>query len=84
MSWKNRQRFEKNAVELQQAMALIQKAAQSPSMATDMGRGLVDILSRYKQILPRIKVPGCLPDLWNSQNPWPDHVGKDIFTVSAC
>jgi hypothetical protein len=27
----------------------IQKAAQSPSMATDMGRGLVDILSRYTQ-----------------------------------
>ncbi len=45
----NQQRFEKNAVELQQAMALIQKAAQSPSMATDMGRGLVDILSRYTQ-----------------------------------
>ena len=45
----NQQRFEKNAVELQQAMALIQKAAQSPSMATDMGRGLVDVLSRYTQ-----------------------------------
>jgi len=45
----NQQRFEKNAVELQQAMALIQKTAQSPSMATDMGRGLVDILSRYTQ-----------------------------------
>ena len=30
-------------------MALIQKAAQSPSMETDMGRGLVDILSRYTQ-----------------------------------
>ncbi len=45
----NQQRFEQNAVELQQAMALIRKAAQSPSMATDMGRGLVDILSRYTQ-----------------------------------
>ncbi len=45
----NQQRFEQNAVELKQAMALIQKAAQSPSMATDMGRGLVDILSRYTQ-----------------------------------
>ncbi len=45
----NQQRFEKNAAELQQAMSLIQKAAQSPSMETDMGRGLVDILSRHTQ-----------------------------------
>jgi prophage maintenance system killer protein len=45
----NQQRFEQNAIELQQAMSLIQKAAQSPSMATDMGRGLVDILSHYTQ-----------------------------------
>lgn len=45
----NQHRFEQNAVELQQAIALIQKAAQSPSMETDMGRGLVDILSRYTQ-----------------------------------
>lgn len=45
----NQQRFKQNAVELQHAMALIQKAAQSPSMETDMGRGLVDILSQYTQ-----------------------------------
>ena len=45
----NQQRFEQNAVELQHAMALIRKAAQSPALATDMGRGLVDILSRYTQ-----------------------------------
>ncbi|MBT5544819.1 MAG: virulence protein RhuM/Fic/DOC family protein [Desulfobacula sp.] len=45
----NQQRFKQNAIELQQAMALIRKAAQSPAMATDMGRGLVDILSRYTQ-----------------------------------
>jgi len=45
----NQQRFEQNAVELQHAMTLIRKAAQSPAMATDMGRGLVDILSRYTQ-----------------------------------
>ncbi|MCP4608984.1 MAG: virulence RhuM family protein [Planctomycetes bacterium] len=45
----NHQRFKQNAIELQQAMALIQKAAQSPDMETDMGRGLVDILSRYTQ-----------------------------------
>ncbi len=45
----NQHRFEQNAAELQQAIALIQKAALSPSMATDMGRGLVDILSLYTQ-----------------------------------
>jgi len=43
----NRKRFEKNAAELKQALALIQKAAKSPALATDMGRGLVDIMGRY-------------------------------------
>lgn len=37
----NQQRFKENAAELKQALALIQKAAQSPTLATDMGRGLV-------------------------------------------
>lgn len=45
----NRQRFEQNAAELQQALSLIQKAAHSPALATDMGRGLVDIMGRYTQ-----------------------------------
>ncbi len=45
----NQQRFEQNAAELKQALALIQKAAQSKSLETDMGRGLVDILGRYTQ-----------------------------------
>ncbi|MCK5542258.1 MAG: virulence RhuM family protein [Desulfobacterales bacterium] len=45
----NQQRFEQNAAELSQALALIQKAAQSESLKTDMGRGLVDILGRYTQ-----------------------------------
>ncbi|MDY0222030.1 MAG: virulence protein RhuM/Fic/DOC family protein [Desulfobacterium sp.] len=45
----NRQRFEQNAAELQQALALIQKTARSPALATDMGRGLVDIMGRYTQ-----------------------------------
>ncbi len=43
----NHQRFEQNAVELQKAIALIQKAAQSPSMTTEMGREFVNILSHY-------------------------------------
>jgi len=45
----NRQRFEQNAVELEQALALIKKAAQSPELRTDSGRGLVEIVSRYTQ-----------------------------------
>lgn len=45
----NRTRFEKNAAELEQALALIQKAAQSPELTGDAGRGLVDIISRYTQ-----------------------------------
>ena len=45
----NQARFEKNAVELEQALALIQKAAQSPELSGDSGRGLIDIVSRYTQ-----------------------------------
>ena len=45
----DKQRFEQNADELQQALALIQKTARSPALATDMGKGLVDILGRYTQ-----------------------------------
>lgn len=45
----NRQRFEDNARELEAALALVRKAAQSPALETDSGRGLVDIVSRYAQ-----------------------------------
>lgn len=45
----NRQRFEQNAAELEQALALIKKAAQSQELRTDAGRGLVEIVSRYTQ-----------------------------------
>ncbi len=45
----NQQRFEQNAKELEQALALIKKAAQSPQLKSDEGRGLVDIISRYTQ-----------------------------------
>ena len=43
----NQQRFEHNAAELDQALALIQKAAQTPALNSDAGRGLVEIVSRY-------------------------------------
>ena len=45
----NQQRFEENEVELKQALALIQKVAKSPALATDMGWGLVDSMGRYTQ-----------------------------------
>ena len=45
----NRQRFEQNAVELEQALSLINKAIQTPSLTTQTGKGLVDIISRYTQ-----------------------------------
>lgn len=45
----NRQRFEANARELEAAMALVRKAAQSPELTTDSGRGLVELVSRYAQ-----------------------------------
>ena len=45
----NRARFEKNASELEQALTLIKKAARSPELSGEAGRGLVDIVSRYTQ-----------------------------------
>lgn len=43
----DKQRFDTNSAELQQALKLIEKVAQSPQMNQDEGRGLVEILSRY-------------------------------------
>lgn len=45
----NHQRFEANARELEAALALVRKAAQSPELDGRSGRGLVDIVSRYAQ-----------------------------------
>ncbi|MDQ6965321.1 MAG: RhuM family protein [Mariprofundaceae bacterium] len=45
----NRQRFEENARELEAALTLIQKASHSPELGGDVGRGLVDIVTRYTQ-----------------------------------
>lgn len=43
----NRQRFEANARELEAALLLVKKAAQSPELHGNVGQGLVDIVSRY-------------------------------------
>lgn len=45
----NRERFETNARELEAALELVRKAARSPDLASDGGRGLVEIVSRYTQ-----------------------------------
>ncbi len=45
----NQQRFEQNAKELEAALSLVRKAAASPDLLTDTGRGLVEIVSRYTQ-----------------------------------
>jgi prophage maintenance system killer protein len=72
----NRQRFEENARELEAALALVRKAAQSPALDAGSGRGLVDIVSRYAQTFlllqrydeglltePRAQPGGRLPTL---------------------
>lgn len=45
----NRQRFETNARELEAAMTLVRKTAQSAALDAASGRGLVDIVTRYAQ-----------------------------------
>ena len=45
----DQRRFDQNAAELKQALALIAKTATSPELTTDAGRGLLDIVSRYTQ-----------------------------------
>lgn len=45
----NRQRLEANSRELEAALQLVKKAAQSQELLADTGRGLVDIVTRYAQ-----------------------------------
>ncbi len=45
----NRQRFEKNAAELEAALELVRKASKSPELGLDASRGLVDVVTRYAQ-----------------------------------
>lgn len=45
----DRTRFEHNAAELEAAMALVKKTAQSPGLIAETGRGLVEIVTRYTQ-----------------------------------
>ncbi|MGL4767238.1 MAG: RhuM family protein [Formosimonas sp.] len=43
----NQQRLQHNTQAFAAALALVQKAAASPELSSDMGRGLVDVLARY-------------------------------------
>lgn len=45
----NQQRLKANARELEAALLLVRKAAQSAELQADTGRGLVDIVTRYAQ-----------------------------------
>lgn len=45
----NQRRFEQNARELETALSLVKKAAQSPTITAEAGTGLVEIVSRYTQ-----------------------------------
>ena len=45
----NQQRFEQNSRELEAALKLVRKAAASPELQADTGRGLVEIISSYTQ-----------------------------------
>jgi hypothetical protein len=45
----DRQRFERNAAELEAALQLVKKAAAGEVLTLDQGRGLVDVIARYTQ-----------------------------------
>ena len=43
----DRERFERNAAELEAALELVRKAAAGEALTADQGRGLVDVIARY-------------------------------------
>lgn len=45
----HRERFERNAKELETALALVRKTAGSAALSSEQGRGLVDVIARYTQ-----------------------------------
>ena len=70
----NQQRLQSNAHELQAALELVRKAAQSPDLQIETGRGLIDIVTRYAHafvllqqydegllVEPKTEVGGTLP-----------------------
>ncbi|WGE84491.1 RhuM family protein [Actinobacillus equuli] len=72
----NQKRLQQNAYELEQALVLIQKTANSSELTIESGRGLVDIVSRYTHtflwlqqydegllIEPKVQAGGQLPTI---------------------
>ncbi len=72
----NQQRLQSNASELQAALELVRKAAQSPDLQLETGRGLIDIVTRYAYAFallqqydeglltdPKTEVGGVLPSV---------------------
>lgn len=45
----DRERFERNAAELEAALQLVRKAAAGDALSAEQGRGLVDVIARYTQ-----------------------------------
>jgi len=45
----DRERFERNAAELEAALTLVRRAAGGEALSTVQGRGLVDVIARYTQ-----------------------------------
>jgi len=45
----DRQRFARNAAELESALRLVKKAAAGEALTTEQGRGLVEVIARYTQ-----------------------------------
>ncbi len=81
----NQQRLQSNASELQAALELVRKAAQSPDLQLETGRGLIDIVTRYAYAFallqqydeglltdPKTEVGGVLPSVNERGRCWPD------------
>lgn len=77
----NRQRFERNARELEAALDLVRKTAAGAAISTDQGRGLVDVIARYTRTFlllqrydeglltePKGKTGGVLPGVTEARS----------------
>jgi hypothetical protein len=84
----DRDRFEHNAAELEAALALVRKTAQSSDLISETGRGLVEIVSRYTQtfLLLQRYDEGFLTDLNGTAGgtlPSLDQVRHSIASLKA-
>jgi hypothetical protein len=77
----NRQRFEANAAELEAALNLIHKAAQTPELSADTGRGLLEIVTRAcpagGRVRPRAKRRAHSPHRQHAGAGWRSVMNKN-------